>query len=260
MADSDTILQALGDVQMPRGTRILSCHIVGSHSHGTYIPPEDPNGVDDVDVMAIVVPPLEVEVGVQTWEGANQWVGKHDIVVYSLKKLMRLLVKSNPNVLCLLAMPHDCVVEAHPAWQALLNHREMFLTRAAFGAFAGYANAQMKKMEHNAHAGYMGEKRKQIVAQFGYDTKNAAHLIRLLRMCHDLFTSGSLVVRRPDAAHLLSIKRGEKTLADVRAEAMGLFASCRAAMEASSLPRDVDARAVSALSAELHRNIWGWHV
>lgn len=257
MADSDTVAVALADVQIPSGSTFLSCHIVGSHSHGTYIPPTDDNGVDDLDVLAVVVPPLSTEVGVHVWEGANQWVGRHDIVVYSLKKLMRLLAKSNPNVLCLLAMPGDCVTHAHPAWSVLLDNKDLFITRAAFGAFAGYANAQMKKMEHNAHAGYMGEKRKQIVAKFGYDTKNAAHLIRLLRMCRDLFTTGQIVVRRPDAAHLLSIKRGEKSLTDVRAEAMGLFASCREAMEASTLPRDIDTRAVSALSADLHRSVWG---
>jgi len=213
--------------------------------------------VDDLDVLAVIVPPLDVEVGVQAWEGANQWVGRHDIVVYSLKKLMRLLAKSNPNVLCLLAMPDDCVVRVHPMWRMLLDHKDLFITRAAFGAFAGYANAQMKKMEHNAHAGYMGEKRKQIVAKFGYDTKNAAHLIRLLRMCADLFVTGQIVVRRPDAKHTLSIKRGEKSLDSVRSEALGLFAYCSEAMEASALPRDIDVRAVSELSASLHRAVWG---
>lgn len=34
----------------------------------------------------------------------------------------------------------------------------------------------------------MGEKRKQLVAKHGYDTKNASHLIRLLRMGMEFLT------------------------------------------------------------------------
>ncbi len=57
--------------------------------------------------------------------------------------------------------------------------------------------------------GYMGEKRRELVRRVGYDAKNAAHLIRLLRMGIEFLTEGTLYVERADAAELLSIKRGE---------------------------------------------------
>jgi len=52
----------------------------------------------------------------------------------------------------------------------------------------------------------MGAKRKSLVEKFGYDTKNAAHLILLLRMGIEFLSVGVLHVKRHDAQELLEIK------------------------------------------------------
>jgi predicted nucleotidyltransferase len=49
-------------------------------------------------------------------------------------------------------------------------------------------------------------------AKFGYDTKHAMHLVRLLRMCEEILVSGKLIVKRPDAEELLAIRNGAWTL------------------------------------------------
>jgi DNA relaxase NicK len=46
--------------------------------------------------------------------------------------------------------------------------------------------------------GYMGKKRRELVVRVGYDAKNAAHLIRLLRMGIEFLTEGTLYVERAD--------------------------------------------------------------
>lgn len=51
--------------------------------------------------------------------------------------------------------------------------------------------------------------------QFGYDTKHAMHLVRLLRMGYEILTTGDLLVRRPDAAELLDIRAGKWTYEEV---------------------------------------------
>jgi hypothetical protein len=56
--------------------------------------------------------------------------------------------------------------------------------------------------------GYMGKKRRELVMRVGYDSKNAAHLIRLLRMGIEFLTEGALHVERADGPELLEIKRG----------------------------------------------------
>jgi len=48
--------------------------------------------------------------------------------------------------------------------------------------------------------------RKELEARWGYDTKHAMHLIRLLRMGWELVTTGQVNVRRPDAEELLAIR------------------------------------------------------
>jgi hypothetical protein len=42
----------------------------------------------------------------------------------------------------------------------------------------------------------------------GYDTKHAYHLVRLIRMCREILTTGKVLVKRPDREELLTIRNG----------------------------------------------------
>jgi hypothetical protein len=52
-------------------------------------------------------------------------------------------------------------------------------------------------------------KRAELEAKFHYDSKHAMHLVRLLLMCKEILTEGKVIVKRPDAKFLLSIRNGE---------------------------------------------------
>jgi uncharacterized protein len=88
--------------------------------------------------------------------------------------------------------------------------------------------------------GYMGKKRRELVMRVGYDAKNAAHLIRLLRMGVEFLNEGRLQVEREDAQELLAIKRGEWPLERVKEEAERLFRLAEEAYLKSSLPAEPD--------------------
>lgn len=88
--------------------------------------------------------------------------------------------------------------------------------------------------------GYMGKKRRELVRRVGYDAKNAAHLIRLLRMGIEFLTEGILHVERADATELLDIKRGVWPLEKVKAEAERLFELAQEAYVRSPLPPEPD--------------------
>lgn len=280
---------------------------VGSTSHGTSIPNDDPNGIDDVDLMAVVLPPDSFLFGLDQFDGWNQQWEELDVVVYSFHKFVRLLLKSNPNVLGTLWLrPHDYLLERYN-WTVLAANRALFATRAAHGSFAGYANGQLLKMtsyspeiqaeldtlqadleaagwplqdvmdrrsvamprgmtpaEANTkadrlrylrakyHSAYMGEKRKGLVVKHGYDTKNAAHLIRLLRMCVEFLADGHMrVYRTHDVDEIMSIKRGEWSLEQVKELAERLFDDARAARDVSPLPYAPDFRQISDLVTEI---------
>jgi predicted nucleotidyltransferase len=52
-------------------------------------------------------------------------------------------------------------------------------------------------------------KRAELEAKFGYDTKHAMHLVRLLRMAKEILLDGQVLVKRPDAEDLLRVRAGE---------------------------------------------------
>ena len=99
--------------------------------------------------------------------------------------------------------------------------------------------------------GYMGTKRRELVRRVGYDAKNAAHLIRLLRMGIEFLTEGTMHVERADAPELLSIKRGEWALDKVKAEAERLFQLSQEAYVRSALPPEPDRERAERLCVEM---------
>jgi len=96
------------------------------------------------------------------------------------------------------------------------------------------------------------------VRRYQYDVKNAAHLIRLLRMGSEFLRSGELqVFRTMDAEELMRIKRGAWSLEQVKSEAERLFAGVEPARQVSPLPDRPDEAAANALLMDLHARILG---
>lgn len=97
----------------------------------------------------------------------------------------------------------------------------------------------------------MGQKRRELVRRVGYDAKNAAHLIRLLRMGIEFLTEGTMHVERADAPELLEIKRGAWPLERVKSEAERLFQLSQEAYVRSSLPSEPDRDRAERLCVEM---------
>lgn len=231
----------------------------GSVAHGTYQEPSEPTAVDDIDVIGVVIPELKHYFGLHEWgsRGTKEIKKQHcDAVYYEFRKMISLLLQGNPNVLSALWLPCDMIIYASWQWESVIVNREKFVGRHVFNAFYGYAQAQLKKMfaTEGMFAGYMGEKRKELVKKYGYDTKNAAHLVRLLRMGIEFLRDGTLYVKRNDAAELLEIKRGEWPLAKVRELSEELFLSIKKTDDHSKLPLEPDYEGVEAWMTEVLYN------
>ena len=297
----------------PLEPHLVVLALMGSHSHGTYMPPTEPNAIDDIDMMGFVVPPIQYHLGLPRWEHWRMQFEELDVVLYSLEKAFRLLLKSNPNIVGMLWLRDDEYLHRHPIFARLHEQREIFSSQVAADAFSGYAMDQLQRMEafdldrmaeyealtaairdqgpvtevleadanklvhiarnwgidlealkrfrklHRSHfSGYMGEKRKAMVRRYQYDVKNAAHLIRLLRMGTEFLRTGRLeVYRTADAEELKLIKRGGWTLEQVKAEAERLFAGVAPARAQSPLRPTPDTTAANALLIDIHRRILG---
>ena len=222
----------------------------GSIAHGMYVPNTDPNSIDDVDLMGVCVPPLDHYFGLKEYgsRGTREiTVEPFDVVIYEARKMIGLLANGNPNVLSLLWLEPDKYIKKTAAGQLLIDSRDLFIGKHMYNSFVGYAHGQMERMTRHEYKGYMGEKRKRLVEKFGYDTKNAAHLIRLLRMGIEALKIGELHVFRSDAEELLTIKRGALSLEEVKCMADALFEECRAAKDACTLPDAPDRDEVNRL-------------
>jgi hypothetical protein len=110
---------------------------------------------------------------------------------------------------------------------------------------------QYNEVRSKYFSGYMGDKRKSNVIKYGYDTKNAAHLIRLLRMSCEFLRTGEFIVFRPDADELKDIKQGAWSLADVHYETEGLFLEAKTQFEKSDWPETPDKAAIEKLLIKL---------
>jgi hypothetical protein len=249
------ILSAFKEFEL--APRVVCAAYMGSTSHNTYVPKDDPESIDDVDIMAVAVPPLRLTAGLRTWE---HWTLQHeelDVVVYALRKFTGLLLKGNPNVVGLLWLQPEHYIHVHPAFQAFIDHRDVFSSKAANAAFCGYAHAQVKKMEGGAFKGYMGAKRKALVEKHGYDAKMAAHAVRLIRMGAEFLETGRLkVYREEDAEEIRSIKRGEWELDRIMAEMDRCFTRAEAALAKSPLPERPDFARAEQLVLDLTRAVW----
>lgn len=237
----------LEEVSWPRTPFSLLDHAAivarrGSEAHGLYVPPEEDTGTDDRDLIGVVIPPIQYYLGLESWEGVEEIRPPWDVVLYEFKKVVRLLCKQNPNILSLLWLAPADYLYVSQGGQALLAARKLFRAKQpAYAAFIGYADSKLSHLEQFETKGYMGEKRKKLIERFGYDTRNASHLIRLLHMGAEYLETGELQVKRTvDRDLLLRIKRGEWLLPDIRAYAAEVKARCNRALESSPLPETVD--------------------
>lgn len=293
------------------GTILLAYR--GSIAHGLYVPKDDPTHIDDVDLMGFVVGEKENYFGLKEWGSRGTrdfWEGRYDCVYYELRKAVSLLLQGNPNIVSMLwCEPQHYLLRTIPGAR-LLEERSAFVGKHVYNAFAGYASAQLQKMEsrdpaelreyvgvtnelkrrghhpnhkgevidapedHPKHfgdwgdeklrqrlasfqrkgenIGYMGDKRKQLVLEHGYDAKNAAHCIRLLKMAKEFLATGEMkVFREHDRDELLAIKRGDWDLSHIKEYAEQLFSEVKTERDRSQLPDAPDYERAGKLLVEI---------
>lgn len=240
---------------VPKTTILLGYR--GSIAHGTYVPNTSEDSVDDKDIMSVFIPPIESYFGLHSADHHEKFIREWDSVSYEIRKFFRLLVKSNPNVLSLLWIEPRHYIRVTEWGRRIIKNRDLFSSKTIYHSFTGYAYGQLKKMESGACRGYMGDKRRKLVEKHGYDTKNAAHCIRLLRMGIEFLNEGILHVQREDAPNLLEIKAGAWTIDQVKSEAQRLMRRAEQAYDNSRLPNRPKTREANLLLVDILRHFFG---
>lgn len=120
---------------------LLYKYIRGSQAYGTNTPESDQ------DEGGIFIAPQEWVNGLGFDYMEEVLDEKHDTVWWELGKFMRLLCTSNPTVLEALFIPDDKVLYEHPIMTEIKKNRDMFVTKACFKPFGGYAVSQISKAQ-----------------------------------------------------------------------------------------------------------------
>jgi hypothetical protein len=181
----------------------------GSHAYGLA------TETSDLDIRGIAIEPIEYVIGVtQSFEQFQLHSDDLDVCIFGLRKFCQLALQCNPNVLELLYVLPESILLSTPLYNMLRDNRYLFLSQKARHTFRGYAMSQLKKILRKSEYGTTG-KRAETIEKFGYDTKHAMHLVRLMRMGEEVLRDGAVNVWRSDRNDLLAIRNGAMTLIDL---------------------------------------------
>lgn len=229
----------------------------GSHLYGTTIE------TSDTDFVGIFIPPKEYVLGIKRCDQVeystklsktkrNQKEDT-DYTVYSLLKFIHLAMNNNPNIIELLYAPVNCIIHRTVYSDILLAHRNEFLSKKAYHTFKGYAYAQRNKLmvkKENMTG------RTELVEKYGYDTKFASHLIRLLMECHQILVEGTIILPLPQNNYIRDIKLGEYTLDDIFVKAEELEKLVDLAYTTSTLQNRCNEEKINKLQINLLEYYW----
>lgn len=230
---------------------------VGSTAHGLHL-----LGTDDRDEMGVCIEPPERMLGLQNFEqyiqrdqseGVPSQPGDLDLVVYSLRKYVKLAAAGNPTILILLFAPPLFTSEAG---KDLVANRDLFASREAGKRFLGYLKHQKERLL--GLRGQMRVTRADLIEKYGYDTKFAMHAVRLGYQGVEYLQTGKLTLpmfRGHDQA--MAVRRGEWTLSSVVDAIEDLESQIKYLLDGHSpLPRVPDFKRIDQLLVRLYTEAW----
>lgn len=197
--------------------------VMGSRAYGSAT--ED----SDYDFYGFVVPPQEVVfpylVGdipgfgkqknvfnqLQIQGAESETYGDVDITIYNIVRYFHLVMQNNPNMIDSLFVPDSAIVYADEVGKLVRYWRHDFLSQKLWHTFKGMAWSHMKRITSRTREG----KRKNYVEKYGYDVKDASHVVRLLGEVNDfLFTGDCDISSRGEK--IREVRSGQFTLDEIK--------------------------------------------
>ena len=153
----------------PLAGNIILLGFGGSYAYGTN------NEDSDVDIRGVATHSAE---DILTRKGFEQVVNEEtDTTIYSLEKIVNLLSNCNPNTIEILGLEPWQYFYVTDIGQALIDNRDMFLSKRAIHSFGGYANSQLRRLENRAARTMEQTKREEFIlrsienAKYTFPTK-----------------------------------------------------------------------------------------
>lgn len=236
---------------------------VGSEVHGIAV-----GGSDDHDEMGVYMETPETVLGIREGdghytartqpEGHRSSTGDVDLTLYSLRRFLALACTGHPTVLLPLFAPESDVLHISATGRDLRGLGPKLLSRQAGTRFLGYMQGQINRVQgqDKRHV----PNRPELIAAHGFDTKYAAHALRLAIQGVEVVKEGTLTLPMPKARRrqVVAVKTGhvskETTLVWIQQYADQL----RDLLDrgAGPLPDRPDLGFINEWSVEAHRYEW----
>lgn len=218
---------------------LLFARIAGSHSYNLALP------TSDTDFFGVYAAPTKSLVGLnlppETLDGQ-----KPDWVIHEAGKFARLLLKGNPSIVEALWTDRQCFMSA--PWRELRTCRRKFLSGRTVKQYLGYAQGQLQKLTKGSYLHTTGGK---------FNTKWAAHLIRLLMDAGQIATGGEPAVWKEgeERAFLMSIREGQYSDEAIQKMADQMIAKIDA-VKPWNVPEEPDAQALEQWLLSVREQEW----
>lgn len=122
------------------GERVILLGLGGSYAYGTS------HVGSDIDFRGVTLPLPSDLLGLTTFEQYED--SRTDTVIYSFKKIVRLLLECNPNTCEILGLDEEQYLIKTPIGQELIDNSDIFLSKRAAKSFGGYAGAQLRRLQN----------------------------------------------------------------------------------------------------------------
>lgn len=136
------------------GKNIIFLTTGGSYAYGTNVE------TSDLDIRGIAVETSKEILGSSIFEQFED--RKTDTVVYALRKILKLMLNCNPNVLEILGTKDEHIFICNKYGKMIKDNKDLFLSKRAIQSFGGYASAQLRRLQNALARDNYPQKEKEI--------------------------------------------------------------------------------------------------
>lgn len=188
---------------------------MGSIAYGVNTPDSD------FDVYGYCIPPKDyifqnIIYGFDKPKEFKQWEQQHvihkereyDFTIRNMVDYFKSCMEGNPNMIDSLFTPLNCVIKITSIGNLVRENRKLFLSKKLLSKMKGYAYGQLADMKRSKPS--PDSKRKVLFEKFGFDTKAAYNVVRLLSQIEQILVEEDLVLDEVGRReHMKAIRRGE---------------------------------------------------
>lgn len=179
-----------------------------------------------------------------------------DATFYEIGHYLRLLRKTNTQVMEMLFAPEESFIYKSPLFDRVREHCESFIDSERLKAsLKGYVFSEMR-LATGERSGQLGSKRKESVSKYGFSPKNFVQIMRLCSVGIRFFETGIYMVDVKDDQrlhdHLMDIKTNPQKYSceELKAEVLKKYESLERAVDRSKIRFKFDLELASEIILE----------